>query len=338
MAHGSWTDEDVLRALHDRYALRAVAVTREDEPGRSIRNWYVEREAGPPVRVLQYLDRSQLASAKAGLDMAEYCRAASLKVPRVWPDSACHLLSDDGEYGMSVADVPAGKAFIRPLTVHQAQALGLSLALMHQALAAYPQPTETPGRREAAWAECPVEDVIYAHEAAALAAITAGARDSHASEHLHWVRRHLPCRVGDLRAAVPEVLTAHAIHGAFVPPNIRADEPKPVITGFRARCGYLVWELARVAFDVRTVAEGTEWEARAAALLSAYHHAFPAFPVAELVACPSVALLELLCTPTPTAQPGSWAMRASAARRLSAALPELEVAIRRLGTHPQRHL
>ncbi|MEV7887497.1 hypothetical protein ACWD3I_25935 [Streptomyces sp. NPDC002817] len=237
-----------------------------------------------------------------------------------------------------MADFAAGKAFIRPLTISQAQHLGLSLALMHQALAAYPPPTESPGPREAAWAECPIDDIIYAHEAAALAAVTAGARDSHVSEHLRWVRRHLPHRVGDLRAEVPEVLTSHAIHGAFVPPNIRADEPKPVITGFRARCGYLVWELARIAFDVRTVAEGTEWEACAAALLSAYHHAFPAFPVSELVACPRIALLELLCTPSPTAQPRSWAMRASAARRLSAALPELEVAIRRLGSHPQRHL
>lgn len=337
MTHGSWTDDELVRVLDERYDLRAVAVTQEDEPGRSIRNWRVELDAGTSVRVLQYTDRSRLASAKAGLHMAEYCRAASLAVPRVWPDVESHLLSDDGEYGISVADVATGKAFIRPFTIRQAEHLGLSLALMHQVLAAYPKPAEEPGPRETAWAKSPVDGVISAHEAAAQDAVSAGARDSHVSEYLQWIRTYLPRRAEDLRAAIPDVLTAHAIHGEFVPPNVRVDEPKPVITGFRARHGFLVWELARIAFDVRTVAEGTEWKACAAALLAAYHQAFPAFPASELVACPSIALLELLCTPTASTRPGTWAMRASASRRLSAALPELEVTIRRLGGHPQRH-
>lgn len=338
MTHTSWTDAEVVRVLDERYGLRAVTVTQEDEPGQRISNWLVDLEAEARVRVLQYTDRSQLASAKAGLHMAEYCRAASLSVPRIRPDSERNLLSDDGEFGMSVTDVAVGKAFIRPFTIQQAEHLGLSLAIMHQVLAAYPTPADEPGPRETAWAKSPVDEVISAYEMAAQAAVNAGARDSHVSEHLQWIRRYLPRHAGDLRAAVPESLTAHAIHGGFVPPNVRADEPKPVITGFRARHGYLVWELARIAFDVRTVAEGTEWQECAAALLSAYRRAFPAFPVTELVACPRIALLELLCTPARVAHPSAWAMRASASRRLSAALPELEVTIRRLGTHPQRHL
>jgi homoserine kinase type II len=269
--------------------------------------------------------------------MAEYCRAASLAVPRIWPDVESHLLSDDGTFGMSVADVAAGKAFIRPFTIRQAEHLGLSLALMHQVLAAYPKPVDEPGPRETAWATSPVDDVISAHEVAARAIGDAGARGSHVSEHLQWIRRYLPRHAGELRAAVPQGLTSHAIHGAFVPPYVRADEPKPVIHGFRARHGFLVWELARIAFDVRTVAEGTEWKACATALLSAYRQAFPAFPTSELVACPRIALLELLCTPAAVVRPGSWTMRASASRRLSAALPELEVTIGSLGGHPQRH-
>ncbi|GHB81810.1 hypothetical protein GCM10010306_090280 [Streptomyces umbrinus] len=168
------------------------------------------------------------------------------------------------------------------------------------------------------------------HEAAAHAAVTAGARNSQVSGHLNWIQQRLTRHAVVLRAEIPRRgrLTAYALHGAFVPPHIRTETRRPVITGFRARYGYLTWELGRVAFDVRTVAEGNDWQECAVALLSAYRCAYPALPAQELTTSSRVALLEMLCAPVMSALPMAWELRAESVRRLLDALPDLDEALR----------
>ncbi|MEE4495094.1 hypothetical protein [Streptomyces sp. BE230] len=336
-----WTDEELFEALEVRYGLDAVHADPQQSAAGTVMSWHVACEDAPDVRVTQYLDWQGLQDAAHALDMSEYCRAAGLSVPRVHADKAGWLLSDGATSGVcSVTDVPGGAPFLRPYTRDQAQHLGVGLGRMHRALASYPLPSAEPRHDESAWAVLSVEDAVTSHEAAALAAVTRGVRDAHISGQLQWIRQCLTEHLGELREATPDrgTLTAYAIHGAFIPPYIRSSSARPVVTGFRARYGYLAWETARAAFDVRTVAQGDGWQECAVSLLAAYHSTHPDLPLREISACPRIALLELLCAPLPTAVLEAWELRSAAVRQLLEALPVLDKALARLGAQPRRQV
>ncbi|MFD4480414.1 hypothetical protein ACFWPU_30465 [Streptomyces sp. NPDC058471] len=334
-----WTQDELFGVLDERYELEGAFSAPQQNTTGTAMTWLVECVDDHAVRVTQYLDRMTLPAAACALDMSEYCRAAGLLVPRVHADAAGHLLSDGGLHGVcSVTEVAGGTPITRPYTLHQARHLGLGLGQMHDVLPCFPLPSPAPGHEESAWAALTMEQALALHEAAAWSAVSRGARDSQIAGPLQAIRECLPRHLAELREAVSRYgeLTAHAIHGAYLPPYVRATVAKPVVTNFQARHGYLCWEAGRAAFEVRTVAEGEEWQECAIEFLSAYRRAYPDFPERELAACSRVALLEFLCTPVSSALPSAWEQRATAVGRLLEALPELDEAFGRLDAPPRR--
>ncbi|MFJ2774711.1 hypothetical protein [Streptomyces sp. NPDC087300] len=343
MLDADWTDANVLKVLGDRYRLDAYHVFPLRCSDSTAVAWHVECADASTVLVTQYLARDELPAARRALGMSEFCRAAELSVPRVRPDRDGDLLCtlpDEGTlHGTcSVVDADHGAGGLRPYTRDQAEHMGLALGRMHQVLAGYPLPSQEPVGAERAWAVLCAADAVAAHEAASVQIVARGAAARHVALALQQIRRYLSTHLAELRGAVPapKDLTAHAIHGQFMPPYVQAATGLPVVSGFLARTGYVAWEVARAAFNPRTVAQGQDWQVRALALLYSYHKAHEHFPVAELAACPRLAALDMLCTPVSSAAPAEWERHVVALRRLLDALPELDEALRHLFSAPRR--
>ncbi|MFG2292231.1 phosphotransferase enzyme family protein [Streptomyces sp. NPDC048603] len=149
-------------------------------------------------------------------------------------------------------------------------------------------------------------------------------------------------RVEELAAGLPDRLTVQTVHGDLASPNLLLrDERVAAVIDFRPPAPRAVlWEIARIGCDPRTVVLREDWPSGLARLVAAYRAARPGFPPAELAAVPRAALCVLAGAVYPLTQPlerpeaVTRSLRAYALDRDRAAgilrerLPEAERAVR----------
>ncbi|MER5931897.1 phosphotransferase [Streptomyces sp. NPDC002054] len=112
-------------------------------------------------------------------------------------------------------------------------------------------------------------------------------------------------RIDELAAALPDRLTVQAVHGDLASPNLllRGEEVAAVVDFRPPGPRAVVWEIARIGCDPRTVVTREDWPAGLARLIAAYRAARPGFPAAELAAVPRTALCALAGSVYPLNEP-----------------------------------
>lgn len=299
----SWTSEGLARVLADRYGLVTQDIDALVATGGAA-EWDVTCSGpnGGAFRVVQYPDPEHAEAGSRGLTVAAFAGSAGVCVPSVRRDREGNLVSCGPEGYVAAFSRPKGRPVIAPLRAEQARLLGLELARVHRGLAFYPPATPQPMGGEAAWRTWPL------NTSGAEPAMSAGGHRATSQ------RRTLLAQIPTLRRQLP-TLTFQTGHGAFLRRNLYLTSDRVEVTGFRGRTTFLAWELARIAFDIRTVLDSVQWRKTALSCLAAYHIAYPHLPINEVRASPLIAVLELLCAP---AQPSSppWPLRVAATQRL----------------------
>ncbi len=278
--------------LEDRYGL-VVDLVEPVHMGTDTINRRVLTDDGLRLFVKQYPAMADLDEARNAWDMSEYCRAAELPVPRVWPDADDNLVTIAEGSAWAVVDEAPGQVTSSAMTVPLAEHIGVVMGRMHRALAAYPLPKRLQQTR---WRTESVEDAVAKCDTV----MTRATRQGH--DRLDQLRVDLDQRRTDLsthaaalREQLPETLVEQALHADLTRTNlITLSDAVTGIIDFRCASAMPAWELGRAAFDPRTVATSTESTACALAMVSAYRSEHPSLPMQEVQACARIALLYML--------------------------------------------
>ncbi|MFJ2629218.1 hypothetical protein ACIO6T_39145 [Streptomyces sp. NPDC087532] len=281
----------------------------------------------------QYLPTHDLEQARVAADMAEFCRAAELPVPRIHPDTDGQILSAAGEMLLEVSDEPPGTPPTAPVSVASAEHIGHTLGRTHRVLASYPLPRAT---RPTRWT---VGDVLRSLRRWERTLSQLGPGNRPARELLNALRQH-----GPGLAAEPawDDLTRHAVHGEFTRTNLKAvcDAIQGVV-GFRAQEAHLSWELSRIAYEPQNVARDPQWMRPVLAFFRSYWSANPTLPLEDLTASARIASLRLLHAaprPWPAHQPAAapWHLHTEALRRLLVSIDAIDSALMKMATTRER--
>jgi homoserine kinase type II len=340
-----WNEELVADVLADQYGITVEAV--EAVPmGTDTINRRVLTADGRRLFVKEYASTADLKAVQAAWDMAEYCRAAQLPVPRVWPDHDGSLVAVAEGSAWAVVEEAPGRVATSAMTVARAEHIGMVLGRMHRVLAAYPLPRL---RQHSRWRTESVEDAM----AKCGAVLAAAKRQQHADVVLLSHQLNLRCddlrtHVNGLRAGLPEELVEQAVHADFTRTNMLV--LTDVVTGvidFRGARAFASWELGRAAFDPRTVATSGQWVNCALAMIRAYRSENPTLPSADVMACARIALLYMLFSfygaitseydlpaEADTDLQRHWHERQTSIRRILDGLEDLEDALRSSAERP----
>ncbi|WP_371659586.1 phosphotransferase enzyme family protein [Streptomyces sp. NBC_00280] len=282
----------VADVLEDRYGL-VVDLVEPVHMGTDTINRRVLTDDGLRLFVKQYPAMADLDEARNAWDMSEYCRAAELPVPRVWPDADDNLVTIAEGSAWAVADEAPGQVTTSAMTIPLAEHIGVVMGRMHRALAAYPLPKRVQQTR---WRTESVEDAVAKCDTVMTRATQQGHdRLDQLRVDLDQRRTDLRTHAAALREHLPETLVEQALHADLTRTNLitLADAVTGIID-FRCASAMPAWELGRAAFDPRTVATSTEWTACALAMVSAYRSEHPSLPMREVRACARIALLYML--------------------------------------------
>ncbi|EST27424.1 phosphotransferase enzyme family protein [Streptomyces roseochromogenus] len=282
----------VVDVLEDRYGL-VVDVVEPVHMGTDTTNRRVLTEDGLRLYVKEYRPIADVAAARSAWDMSEYCRAARIPVPRVWPDVDGDLVTIAEGCAWAVTDEVPGRVTSAAMTVALAEHIGTVMGRMHRALAAYPMPQKV---QQSRWRTGSVEDAATRCGSVLVTAL--GQEHDHFDQlrlDLDQRREDLHQHVHQLREQLPDELVEQALHADLSRTNmiVLADAVTGVID-FRGARAMPAWELGRAAFDPRTVANSPDWIACALAMVGAYHAENPSLPVGEAQACVRIALLYML--------------------------------------------
>ncbi|WP_405889763.1 phosphotransferase [Streptomyces sp. NBC_00133] len=289
-----WNEELVADVLADQYGITVETV--ETVPmGTDTINRRVLTAKGRRLFVKEYASTADLDAAKSAWDMSEFCRAADLPVPRVWPDRDGNLVALAEGSAWAVVDEAPGRVATSAMSVARAEHIGMVLGRMHRVLAAYPLPRRVQPSR---WRSGSVQDAV----AKCSRVLSSARRQGHGDltqlrGQLDQRRKDLWTHVDRLRAGLPEDLVEQALHADFTRPNMLV--LTDVVTGvidFRGAKAFPAWELGRSAFDPRTIATSDQWPACATAMVSAYRSENPSLPLSDVMACARIALLYMLCS------------------------------------------
>ncbi|MEN8649097.1 phosphotransferase [Streptomyces sp. 21So2-11] len=248
---------------------------------------------GRRLFVKEYASIADLDAARSAWDMSEYCRAAQLPVPRVWPDRDGNLVTLAEGSAWAVADEAPGRVAAGAMTVARAEHIGMVLGRMHRVLAAYPLPKRVQPSR---WRTGSVEDALRKCDTV----LDTARRQEHdhpalLSAQIGQRRADLSTHVSRLRDGLPTELIEQALHADFTRPNVLV--LTDVVTGvidFRSARSLPAWELGRAAFDPRTVAISDRWRECVQAMVAAYRSENPSLPLADVLACARISLLYML--------------------------------------------
>ncbi|MFF4607903.1 phosphotransferase enzyme family protein [Streptomyces sp. NPDC001339] len=330
-------DEFLSKVLSDRYGVD-VACVELVPMGTETINRLVTLSDSRRIFVKQYRTSADLQQASTAWAISEFCRTAHVPTPKVWSNQDGELLTVVEGTAWLVTDEMPGHVADAPMTVPRAQHIGLLLGRMHFALASYPPPRCI---RPTKWRTAPLDSALAATEAAlARAAEQHDPRLSQLREELEQRRDDLQTHVPHLRSGLPARLVSQAGHADFTRTNLLAQgDVITAVLDFRGETCLAAWELGRIAFDPRTVANSPHWRQRAIRLVGAYLVENPRMPYADVRACVRVTLLYLLfslygATTTEYRLPGPaetdlrrhWAERQVTIRRLLAELDDIEAA------------
>ncbi len=292
MNEAGWGEQLTADVLEDRYGL-VVDVVEPVHMGTDTINRRVLTVDGLRLFVKQYPAMADMDEVRNAWDMSEYCRAAKLPVPRVWPDVDDQLLTIAEDNAWAVIDEAPGRVATSAMTVPLAEHIGVVMGRMHRALAAYPMPKRVQQTR---WRTESVEDAVARCDTLMARATRQGHdRLDQLRADLDQRRTDLRTHAAGLREGLPETLVEQALHADLTRTNVitLADAVTGIID-FRCASALPAWELGRAAFDPRTVATSTEWTACALAMVSAYHSEHPSLPIQEVRSCARIALLYML--------------------------------------------
>ncbi len=110
--------------LEDRYGL-IVGMVEPVHMGTDTINRWVLTEDGRPLFVKEYRPTADLAAARRAWNMSEYCRAARIPVPRVWPDADGDLVTIAEGCAWAVTDEVPGRVATTAMTVPLAEHIGV---------------------------------------------------------------------------------------------------------------------------------------------------------------------------------------------------------------------
>lgn len=337
-------DEIVAKMLSDRYGID-MAEAMLVPMGTETINRRVTLTDGRRAFIKQYQASADLEHAQAAWAMSEFCRAARVPAPRVWPNRDGRALTRFEHVGWVVTDEVPGRVATDPLTLPRAQHIGLMLGRMHRALASYPPPARV---RQTRWRTGRIEDTLAETETETTLDRAAAQRTPRLDQlrvDLAQRRDDLRTHVARLRAGLPDSLVAQAAHADLTRTNLLAQEDViTAILDFQGEMCVLSWELGRAAFDPRTVANSQSWMLCALRMIEAYRAENPDLPLADVRASARIALLYMLFSlyGATTAEYGlpteaeadlqrHWAERQVTIRRLLGNLDALETALGTFG-------
>ncbi|MFF4509162.1 phosphotransferase enzyme family protein [Streptomyces sp. NPDC001401] len=330
MDDADWDEELVADVLAERYGVTAEAVERVPM-GTDTINRRVLTTDGHRLFVKEYVSTADLDAARSAWDMSEFCRAADLPVPRVWPDRDGDLVALAEGSAWAVVDEAPGRVATSAMGVARAEHIGMVLGRMHRVLAAYPLPRRVQSSR---WRTGSVQDAVSKCSRVLSSARRQGHGDlAQLHDQLDLRRQDLLSHVDRLRAGLPEDLVEQALHADFTRPTMLV--LTDVVTGvinFRGAKAFPAWELGRAALDPRTVATSDLWPACATAMVSAYRSENPTLPLADVLACFRIALLYLLFS-FYGATTGEYDLPQEAAADLKRHWQDRQTTIRRLLTN-----
>ncbi|MEV5847765.1 phosphotransferase [Streptomyces sp. NPDC051985] len=292
MNEADWGETLTADVLATRYRLVADVI----EPvhmGTHTVNHRVLTDDGLRLFVKQYPSMADLDAARNAWDMSEYCRAARLPVPKVWPDADDNLVTIARGSAWTVVDEAPGRVNPAAMTVPLAEHIGVVMGRMHRVLAAYPLPGHVQHIR---WRTESVDDAVARCDAVIVRAVRQGHHDlDQLGADIEQRRDDLRGHVRLLREPLPETLVEQALHADLSRTNLitLADSVTGIID-FRCATATSAWELGRAAFDPRTVATSTDWIACALAMVRAYRSENPSLPTPEVRSCARIALLYML--------------------------------------------
>lgn len=278
--------------LEERYGI-GVEVVEPVHMGTDTINRRVLTDDGARLFVKEYPSSADVEAARTAWDMSEYCRAARLPVPRVWPDLDGNLIAIAEGSAWAVVDEAPGRVTTSAMTVHLAEHIGTVMGRMHRVLAAYPMPKRV---QQSRWRTSTVGDALAQSDRVLATALRQGHENlEHLRADLDQRRQDLREHVPRLRGHLPGTLVEQALHADLTRTNliVLADAVTGVID-FRGARGIAAWELGRAAFDPRTVATNPQWDACALAMVRAYHAENPSLPLTDVRACARIALLYML--------------------------------------------
>lgn len=334
-------DEALPKVLSDRYGVDLAAA--EPVPiGTEVINRRVTLADSRRIYVRQYRIAADLERAQAAWAMSEFCRAARVPTPRVWRSREGETLTCVDGTGWVVSDEAPGRVATEPLTVPRAQHIGLLLGRMHLALASYPAPARI---RQTQWRAAPLDRVLAETDVLERGVAQGGPRLGQLRGELEQRRVDLHKHTQRLRAGLPERLVAQAGHADFTRTNLLAQEDLiTAVLGFQAETCLPAWELGRVAFDSRTVANSASWPQTALRMIESYRVENPHLPLTDIRASARIALLDMLFSlygattdeyGLPSAAEAGprryWAERQVAICRLLGELDDLEAVLAGLG-------
>lgn len=342
MDNTEWSRGLTADVLEEQYGLTVVSmqITKLSRKGASR---HVVTDEGRRLFVKEYHSTTGRDAARVALDTSQHCRAAGLPVPLVRPDKDNCLMTVARGSAWSVTDEAPGRVSTSAMTRPLAEHTGTVLGRMHRVLTAYPPPEHV---QRSPWRTEPTEN---GHAQCATVLSNAvrhqWTHDGQLHADLDQRRGDLDRHVLRLRRQLPDALVEQALHAdaGRTSQLVLADQVTGII-GFRGARGTTAWELARVAFDPRTVSTSPDWIACALTLLDAYHLANPALPLPDLRACARIALLDLLfdfdsaptaaynqCELEQAIQQREWSERQTTIRRLLEHLDDLDDALDEFG-------
>lgn len=283
-------DELTADVLAERYGISVKTVEWTPAGSESV-NRRVLTADGRRLLVKEYATSVDVDLAKTAWDMSEFCRAADLPVPRVWPDRDGDLVAISEGGAWVVVDEVLGRVETTTANLARAKSIGTTLGRMHRVLAVYPLPKLV---EQSQWRTMSCDEGV-----AECAVVLATAQQQECSDlaqvrgWLHDRQRDLVAHTDRLRAGLPAELVEQAVHGDFTRSHVLmvADSVTGILNFLGAK-GSPVWELGRAAFDPRSVAHRARWQQHAVRMIEAYRIQNPSLP--HTGACARVALLDML--------------------------------------------
>jgi Ser/Thr protein kinase RdoA (MazF antagonist) len=290
-------DGDVAAVLTRRYGLACRQLTLLPI-GQGTVNYRADCGDGA-VFVKAYPWDADLKGERAAIGLSALASQHGIPVARVLPGRDGEVIEVFGGLALSAWEWMPGRVITGALTTGQQERAGTALGQIHAAFAGLPA-SAGPAPQVEQWRTARVDDLSVTISRL-LIVIDRRMSDGEGSTFDAEAKRTLAERRGvidqipGLLAELPE-LTAQVLHGDYSPVNLLFDgDQLSAVLDFSPPDPFLLsYDLGRMAFNPSTVVGDPGWMTAAATLITAYRHANPGVPAADIRACARVALLQLL--------------------------------------------
>lgn len=266
--------------------------------GQNTVNMRATTPDGRRVFVKAYPADTDLKAERKAIALSERAGAHGVPVAPLIRDRDGHLLHTSGSVAFSVWGWVDGHVVTRPDEHHCGQA-GRALGRIHAAFADLPVSAADQGAALSGWRTTDTNGLASTIDRlldAIKERTIPDAFDAVAATTLAE-RRTMLTHLPTLTARVDEELAVQVLHGDYSPVNLlytTAGELAAVLDFGPPRPDLIAYDLGRMAFYPHTVTGGGDWMALAGAFITAYLDARPHTRGADVRACGTIALLQLV--------------------------------------------